>query len=46
MTAADHAASLWAAIAANPWFLAYAAGCLTGWHAARRTTRYMLGGRP
>lgn len=31
--------------AANPWLLAYAAGCWTGWAAARRATRYMLGGR-
>ena len=32
-------------LASNPWTLAYAAGCLTGWTAARRATRYMLGGR-
>ena len=32
-------------LAASPWLLAYAAGCLTGWTAARRATRYMLGGR-
>jgi hypothetical protein len=33
-------------IAGNPWVLIYLAGILTGWQAARRTTRYMLGGRP
>jgi hypothetical protein len=32
-------------IASNPWLAAYIAGVLTGWHAARRSTRYMLGGR-
>ena len=37
---------LWHQLAANPWVAAYAAGVLTGWHLARRTTRYMLGGRP
>ena len=36
----------WAYLSANPYLLAYVAGCLTGWTAARRTTRYMLGGRP
>jgi hypothetical protein len=34
-----------AALLANPWVAAYALGCLTGWAAARRATRYMLGGR-
>jgi hypothetical protein len=34
---------LWHALAANPWLLAYAAGCLTGWQAARRSVAYMLG---
>jgi hypothetical protein len=29
----------------NPWVIAYVAGVLTGWHLARRSTRYMLGGR-
>ena len=29
----------------NPWVIAYGAGVLTGWHLARRSTRYMLGGR-
>jgi hypothetical protein len=28
----------------NPWIVAYVAGVLTGWHLARRSTRYMLGG--
>lgn len=37
---------LWHQLAANPWLLAYAAGCVTGWTMARRATRYMLGGRP
>jgi hypothetical protein len=40
MTAAD----LWHQIVTNPWIIAYAAGVLSGWTAARRTTRYMLGG--
>lgn len=35
----------WHVLIANTWLLAYAAGCLSGWHAARRMTRYMLGGR-
>jgi len=35
----------WHSLAVNPWVLAYAAGCLSGWAAARRMTRYMLGGR-
>jgi len=34
---------LWHQLAANPWLLAYAAGCITGWHAARRATAYMIG---
>jgi hypothetical protein len=29
----------------NPWVLAYVAGVVTGWSLARRSTRYMLGGR-
>lgn len=37
---------LWHALAGNPWVLAYLAGLWTGWTTARRTTRYMLGGRP
>jgi hypothetical protein len=37
--------ALWQQLAANPWMLAYAAGCITGWGAARRATRYMLGGK-
>lgn len=32
-------------LAANPWVLAYIAGCYTGWTSARRTVRYMLGGK-
>lgn len=32
-------------LAANPWILAYAAGCWTGWTLARKATKYMLGGR-
>jgi hypothetical protein len=36
---------LWNSLVSNPWILAYVAGCVTGWHAARRSTRYMLGGR-
>lgn len=36
--------TFWHTLAASPWILAYVAGCLTGWRAARRTTRYMLGG--
>lgn len=45
MTGLDHGTlSAWLDhIAANPWVLAYAAGVLTGWTAARRATRYMLG---
>lgn len=39
------AAALWHAFLASPWTLAYAAGCLTGWNAARRVTRYMVVGR-
>ena len=34
------------ALLTNPWLLAYLAGILTGWGAARRATAYMLGGRP
>ena len=34
------------ALASNPWIVAYLAGVATGWTAARRATRYMLGGRP
>ena len=30
---------------ANPWLAAYLAGIVTGWTLARRSTRYMLGGR-
>jgi hypothetical protein len=29
----------------NPWVIAYIAGIATGWKLARRSTRYMLGGR-
>jgi hypothetical protein len=36
---------LFAEISANPFAVAYIAGVLTGWHFARRSTRYMLGGR-
>jgi hypothetical protein len=32
-------------LAHAPLLLAYLAGILTGWGAARRVTRYMLGGR-
>jgi len=32
------------ALLTNPLILAYLAGILTGWGAARRTTKYMLGG--
>jgi hypothetical protein len=32
-------------LTANPWLIVYAAGVLSGWHLARRSTRYMLGGR-
>jgi hypothetical protein len=38
--------SVWHQLATNPWLIAYAAGCLTGWTAARRSIRYLLGGRP
>lgn len=41
----DHLASLWEHAIANPWVLAYLAGLYTGWQSARRTTRYMLGGK-
>lgn len=34
-----------AALARNPWVIAYLAGIATGWKLARRSTRYMLGGR-
>jgi hypothetical protein len=37
---------LWHQFLTNPWVLAYVAGIWTGWTAARRSTRYMLGGRP
>lgn len=37
---------LWHTLATSPWVLAYIAGCYTGWTAARRSVRYMLGGRP
>lgn len=33
------------ALAHNPWVIAYLAGIVTGWTAARRSIRYMLGGR-
>lgn len=36
---------LWNSIAGNPWVLAYLLGIVTGWTAARRATRYMIGGR-
>lgn len=42
---ADQFASLWHAFLSNPWVLAYLAGLYTGWQSARRTTRYMLGGK-
>lgn len=29
----------------NPWLLAFVAGFAAGWHTARRSTRYMLGGK-
>jgi hypothetical protein len=32
-------------LAANPLVWAYLAGVWSGWTAARRTTRYMLGGK-
>lgn len=32
-------------LAHSPYALAYVAGCASGWLAARRATRYMLGGR-
>jgi hypothetical protein len=32
-------------LAQNPWVIAYAAGVVCGWQWARRSTRYMLGGR-
>lgn len=32
-------------LAANPWLLATGAGFWLGWQSARRSTRYMLGGR-
>lgn len=30
---------------ANPWVLAYLAGLITGWQAARKSVAYMLGFR-
>jgi hypothetical protein len=33
-------------IMANPWIATFMLGWVTGWEMARRTTRYMLGGRP
>lgn len=38
-------AGFWHTLWASPVVLAYLAGCLTGWRAARRATHYMLGGR-
>ena len=32
-------------LARNPWVWAYLMGIATGWKLARRSTRYMLGGR-
>jgi hypothetical protein len=33
------------ALVRNPWVWTYVAGIATGWNLARRSTRYMLGGR-
>lgn len=43
--ATNHLADLVRQFAENPWVLAYFAGVVTGWHLARRSTRYMIGGK-
>jgi hypothetical protein len=42
----DPLLALIAQMAHSPYFASFALGLIVGWTAARRTVRYMLGGRP